>query len=259
MSGILSGFGKPFVPPTPTLIGAPVVDFTNVRETVEHFYALYQLMPFSDNAYGMQSSHLFLFWTALNQMKPKTVLESGVYKGLGTWWIEQACPDAEIYCIDIDYSNVEYKSSRAVYLTEDFASHTWEEVPRDTTLIFFDDHQNALLRLMQMRWMGFRHAIFDDNYAPYTGDCYSCKKMLAETGNQWSWDIVEPNRIDGFFLRQNIECYQQFPPVFCCEKTRFGFPWSEQALLEQADTPAQELLLRDASAYTYMCSVRLRG
>lgn len=259
MSTILSGFGKPAVPPTPALIGEPAVDFSRVREDIEAFYTLYENMPFTDNAYGMQSSHLFLFWNALRQLRPGTVIESGVYKGLGTWWIEQACPDAAIYCIDVDYSNIEYKSRRAVYLTEDFACHTWDGVDRDGALIFFDDHQNALLRLMQMRWMGFTQAVFDDNYAPYSGDCYSCKKMLAGTGNQWGWDVVPPNRADGFFLRQNLVCYQQFPAVFRCEKTRFGFPWEEEALLGRAETPAQQLLLRDAAAYTYMCYVRLRG
>ena len=102
MPSILSGFEKPDVPPTPTLIGVPVVDFSHVKEEIEQFYTLYQSMPFSENTYGMQSSHLFLFWIALKQIKPKTIIESGVYKGLGTWWIEQACPDADIYCIDID-------------------------------------------------------------------------------------------------------------------------------------------------------------
>lgn len=257
MHNPLSGFTKPPVPATPELIGVPSVTFDNIEESIEAFYQVYQKMPVIDNAYGMRSCHLFLAWHSLRQLKPSFIIESGVYKGLGTWWLEQACPEAKIFCIDIDYSNIEYKSPSAVYLHEDFTKHTWDDIDKNDTVIFFDDHQNALQRLMQMKWMGFRKAIFEDNYAPYCGDCYSCKKMLAQTGNQWGWDSIEPNPFDRHFFIQNLKTYQQFPAVFRLAKNRFGFPWTEDALLEKPRTPAQELLLQEASAYTYMCYVEL--
>lgn len=257
MDNVLSGFGKPSVPYTPSLIGKAAVDYSNIEEKIELFFELYKTMPPINNSYGMRSPHLFLLWEALRQLNPKYVIESGVYKGLGTWWIEQACPNAQIYCIDIDFSNIEYKSPSAFYLSEDFSSHTWQDIDKSKTIIFFDDHQNALTRLMQMKWMGFTKAIFDDNYASYTGDCYSCKKILAQTGNQWGWDYIPANQIDAHFLKSNLKTYQEFLAPFRCEKNRFGYPWVEPSLLHEPNGYAQKLLNDEADSYTYMCYVEL--
>ena len=251
-------FKKPDVPPTPSLIGEAVIDFTQIENHIEEFFSVYyRSMPSIDNRYGMKSPHLFLMWHALKQLMPDSVIESGVYKGLGTWWIEQACPNAQVVCLDVDFSNIEYKSDRAVYSNSDFSKHTWENIDKNKTLIFFDDHQNALVRMMQMKWMGFSKAIFEDNYAPYTGDCYSCKKILAQTGNQWEWDKIPPNAIDKFFLRSNLKTYQEFPSPFRLEKNRFGYEWMETSLLATPVSAAQELLFDEADSFTYMCYVEI--
>lgn len=255
---LLSKFEKPSVPATPAFIGNIAVDFSDPECLARDFLKVYNKMPKINNVYGMKSPHLFLLWNALKQLHPDFVIESGVYKGLGTWWIEQACPTAKIYCIDVDYSNIEYKSLKATYLNDDFACHRWDSIDKNNTVIFFDDHQNALTRLMQMKWMGFSKAIFDDNYASYTGDCYSCKKMLAGTGNQWGWDKVPENSVDGYFLQKNVKIYQEFPAPFRCDNNRFGYPWTEEALFIEAMDDAQRLLQKEADSYTYMCYVEMK-
>ena len=258
MNNILSNFEKPIVPPTPQSIGIPKITFPNIEHEIDEFFEIYRTMPNIDNRYGMQSPHLFLLWHSLKQLQPEYVIESGVYKGLGTWWIEQACPDAKVISIDIDLTNIEYKSDRVTYYCEDFSLHKWDEINKEKSLIFFDDHQNALMRLMQMKWMGFYQAIFDDNYAPYTGDCYSCKKIFASTGNQVVSDHINPNNVDSYFLYENIDSYQELPAPFKLEKTRFGYNWVEPSFLNAPANESQSLLFKEADSFTYMCYVELK-
>jgi hypothetical protein len=111
---------------------------------------------------------------------------------------------------------------------------------------------------MQMKRMGFSMAIFEDNYVSYTGDCYSCKKILAQTGNQWSWDMREPNDFDKFFFTSNIETYQELPASFHRKTNRFGFEWKEDSIFDTPKTEAQQLLYNEAMSYTYMCFVELK-
>lgn len=247
----------------PMVIGETVISFENVENDIEEFYNLYQRMPDIDNTYGMKSPHLFLMWIALRQLSPTVVIESGIYKGLGTWWIENAIsPSASLFCIDVNMNNIEYKSSRAMYLDEDFSKHTWDGIDRKTAVIFFDDHQNALTRLMQMKWMGFTKAIFEDNYPPLQGDCYSCKKILSQSGFYLESTDRDPIP-DMFFFKENVKNYQEFPPVFQVAATRWGDTWdlpfykTPNALLTTAKTPCQKLLLAQAATYTWMCFVEL--
>ena len=78
-----------------------VYDKDNLKESLDEFYSLYEKRPINDNHGGMTSSHLFNTWYALRKLKPKLVIESGVWKGLGTWVIEQALPEAKIISIDV--------------------------------------------------------------------------------------------------------------------------------------------------------------
>ena len=75
----------------------------------------------------MKSAHL------LNLVRPKAiesklVIESGVWKGLGTWIIEQAVPDAKIISIDVTYQHLQYKSEKAQYLERDITTYNWNVI-----------------------------------------------------------------------------------------------------------------------------------
>lgn len=69
------------------------------------------------------------------------------------------------------------------YFSVDFSCIDWSFIKdKQNTVIFFDDHQNAYNRLMQMKFMGFKQALFEDNYPETKGDCYSLKKSCLELG-----------------------------------------------------------------------------
>jgi hypothetical protein len=262
---------------------------SQMRDSIDEFAEVYSRRPMKENVGGMASPHLFLIWFLLRQLKPKSIIESGVWFGLGTWFIEQACPNANIYCIDPVLERIRYRSSRAEYSTLDFARTNWSQLDREETVLFFDDHQNAYQRLIVARWMGFRHLVFEDNYAEGTGDCYSIKKVLNDCGHQMpprplfslhglrtrvgklllhgrhsvaNGDVVA-NDADSTYVRKNVEIYHELPPVFSCDNTRFGIPWhharfqTPAPLLKLSSKPIHQDFLAAAASYTWMCYVRL--
>jgi hypothetical protein len=261
-------------------IGSPPWSRDDLVESLEEFADLYSRRPIAVNAGGMKSPPLFAMWFALRMIKPKAVIESGVWKGQGTWFIEQACPNAEIHCLDINLSRVEYQSMRAAYHESDFSCVDWSGLPCEDTLLFFDDHQNAYERLKTVKWFGFRHAMFEDNYSIRHGGCYSLKQALSGTGfdhnrgksplhkrirqglryfrdsiqgrevkpGQWVGPQVagsagiSPNDVNAAYLRKNLEIYYEFPPVFKPDRTRWGDLWDETFY------PTPEPLLRSVQA-----------
>jgi len=78
----------------------------DMLEKLEEFASFYEKRPIKDNKWGTKSLHMFLSWFALKKLNPKAIVESGVYLGQGTWFLEKAFSDAELYCIDIDLQQI---------------------------------------------------------------------------------------------------------------------------------------------------------
>lgn len=220
------------------------------------FMDVYERRPIRDNFGGMRFNHSFCTYAVLRKLEPATVIESGVFKGQSTWLIEQAVPGAQIVCIDPSPGGRLYTSRRARYFTDDFGLIDWSDVDVARAVCFFDDHQNAYARLMDLRWWGFRHAIFEDNFPCGEGDCYSLRHALAGFGHPhmqmsrhftgtWKeqlrrrvqerilWGLYprqqslrRPNAVDAVALRRNLRIYQELPPVLKYETNGWGGPWS---------------------------------
>src|SRR4051812_40880727 len=81
----------------------PISEFGSVPWTrddaaasLESFLPLFEMRPIADNQGGMRSVGLFNVWFLITRLRPKAVLESGIWKGQSTWLIEQAAPEAGI-------------------------------------------------------------------------------------------------------------------------------------------------------------------
>lgn len=134
----------------------------------EAFLKVYQNRPVNNNTGGLRSVGLFSLWYLLRCCQPDVVIESGVWRGQSTWLIEQAVPNAELICIDPKLSARLYISKRAQYFTQDFSQLNFANLKNKKVVCFFDDHQNAYLRVLQAHACGFKYLIFDDNYpAPF--------------------------------------------------------------------------------------------
>lgn len=256
---------------------------------LDEFHTLYNNRPIKDNTGGMRSVHMFLMWFALKTLKPKAVIESGVWLGAGTWFIEKACPHAKIYCIDLNLDRIKYRSNRAEYLGQDFSTIDWSHLPKSETLLFFDDHQNAYERVKTAKWFGFEDIIFEDNYPPLQGDCYSLKKAFMHSGFTFTpaqsqtlkakikqkalsllsipnrgYREIQPNEVDEKYLRQNLKVYYEFPPIYKVEHTRWGDTWDGEyyptpdPLLTSVEKDYQQLYKKEAIHYTWMCYVSLK-
>jgi hypothetical protein len=243
----------------------------DLRESVHDFSHIYAQQPIENNSGGMQFNHCFAVWFVLQRLQPTVVVESGVYKGQGTWMIEQACPSARLVALDINLSRLEWRSEKAVYLEKDFMRIDWSDRDLSDAIVVFDDHQNAYRRMLEIYWAGCRRAIFEDNYPVDEGDCYSPRRIFAGVGHpriQGSRKyqkfpgalrnsflqrilrqrrifanqslIVDPNQADRGNLSRRLESYYEIPPAYLPDSHRtWGLPYkgayaARPALLENA-------------------------
>ncbi|MBW7932821.1 MAG: hypothetical protein H3C62_04250 [Gemmatimonadaceae bacterium] len=249
------------------------------------FLERYRERPIADNAGGMQFNHAFAAFAVARHLAPPLIVESGVWKGQSTWLFEQACPNAQLVCIDPNPGVRRYTSRRAEYRTDDFALLDWSDAPCADALCFFDDHQNAYQRLIEMRWWGFRRAIFEDNFPCGEGDSYSLRHVRAGFGHphlqmsssyQGAWRerfararlertlfahyarqamVRHPNVADRAAFERNVRVYQEIPPVVRYATNNWGGAWdgayaSEAPLLDGFGTPPLGDALRAIEADT---------
>lgn len=278
----------------PTQIGTPPWAPEDIERSLDEFVELYATRPIKDNQGGMKAPHMFALWFIVRRLNPDLIVESGVWRGQSTWLLERASPSSKVVSIDLDLTKREFISPRAVYSNKDFSAHDWTEAT-DRSLAFFDDHQNAYQRLCQCKWFGFRNAIFEDNYPPGRGDCYSLKQAFANKGpDRVSLhtapvrattatgvlrkiakyvDIAAlsqersafiPGTADAAMLRRNLEIYCEFPPVLKTARTRWGDEWREPAyptppaVLGEVERAGQRVFLDEAMDYNWICYARLK-
>ena len=155
----------------------------NLFPYLDDFLKVYALRPIKPNFGGMGMNHSFALYSILRAIEPKLVVESGVFKGHSTFIIEKAVPDAQIISLDPCPEFRVYSSKNAKYFSEDFAGIDWTQFDISNSLCFFDDHQNAYSRLMEMKWWGFSKAIFEDNFPVGEGDFYSLRQVFNGIGH----------------------------------------------------------------------------
>lgn len=274
------------------------LDRNLLRSLINEFVEIYEDRPILDNYGGMTFNHSFAVWAILKTMKPKFIIESGVYRGHSTWLIQQACPSATLFCLDIDFSNLLYRSSSAIYIEQDLTRLDWSAIDPENTVVFFDDHMNALARLKELWWLGIRHAIFEDNWPVGQGDSYSMRQLFSGTGapelqmseaykpkrmiakklqarhERLIWELganqtrlVPPNGNDSLNLKRRLSQYLEFPPVYVRKTNNWGDAWQEgdwppEALLGEGEflqiSEQLELATHRALEYGHLCYLYLK-
>lgn len=239
----------------------------DIKNHLKEFEELYNSRPIKDNNGGMKSSHLLSVWFILKKLQPKCIIESGVWKGLGTWFFEKASPTSKIVSIDPDPSFRVYTSPNVLYRTTDFLKTDWSNLPKNDTVLFFDDHQNSLERIKYAHSAGFKKIIIEDNYPSQQGDCYSPKKILSNKkfviDKDGSRNWFEPIKDDYEFLSNILETYQEMPPIFKPEVTRWGDLWTNNyetvnPLLNESDKDLYSSFYEERYDYTWMCYLELK-
>jgi hypothetical protein len=180
-------------------------------ERLREFASVIKRKPFP-NEQGVRGVSAFALYWFIKQVKPTIVFEVGVWKGFSTWIIEQAAPDAEVFCFDpifliehlLDRRKIgpTYRSKRASYSHQEFSCANIEELAAKSSrpLVFFDDHQNKLPRLLQAKRFGIRDIIFDDNCA-----MFGTHRTLEEY-------LMDPK--SAAVVEQEVQDYEIFPALW---------------------------------------------
>jgi len=235
----------------PTLCSAEKAHWSNkqIEETLPEFAKLYEGRPITNNVWGMNTNHAFALWYMVRTLKPKHIVESGVFQGQGTWLLRAAAgPDAKIYSLDpVSKMFLKYRdeSPNTQYymghLFKDLNDMPWDSLipaeERESTLVVLDDHQSAVSRARDLLALGFVHLFYDDNYKTCS-DCYSfntvcspvpstaASVLFVDKNAQVKRDLSKDEHAANLdYLKQHMETYFEFPPILD------GCGWGRETIL----------------------------
>jgi hypothetical protein len=210
-----------------------------IKSYLDDFRILYRQKNFSQNNGGMRFPQLFGTYCILKETNPSLVIESGIWKGLGTWLIEHTLPDSKIISFDIDLSLREYISEEVTYVENDINSIDWDKFfdtyqdqSPDNTLLFLDDHIDINKRFELLKNTRFKYIIDEDNYPTEQGCRISPKTILEgeeciivdDNGNKITQKIDASIKDEYNYL---IKSYWEFPPIHLPANTRWGDEFSK--------------------------------
>ncbi len=137
----------------------------DVRALVGEFWDLIPRAPVRQRRGGSGFNGALQLFVLMRALEPDHVIESGVFRGLTTWVIRQARPDARIFCRDPDLSGLQYRDPGATYCTQDWSTADWSALDPARTVAFFDDHVAQARRVVEARARGLTRLVFDDDAA----------------------------------------------------------------------------------------------
>jgi len=190
-------------------------------------------------------NHAFALWFTVRQLRPKYIIESGVYEGGSTWLMRQAAGN-DTMIISLDPAKLVrwwdtwgMSMNKTHYLLQsdfrDLSEMNWDEyIPkaeRDLALVMLDDHQSVMKRVKKLLELGFTHTWSDDNYHydEPGADCYTFNMVCAPLADTVSNGTVTfrdnfnevvrqiqlaEHKTNRDYLTQHIDVYFEFPPLW---------------------------------------------
>ena len=171
----------------------------DLHAATRQFWALIPTAPVRQRRGGSGFNGALQLYVAMRALAPAAVIESGVFRGLTTWVIRQACPEATIHCHDPDLSNLQYRDPRAHYSNADWSTADWSQLDAGTTVAFFDDHVSQARRVVEARRLGLTRLLFDDDAAGHRihahgGPAHPTIAMIEALRDASRHDAAEPIR-----------------------------------------------------------------
>lgn len=137
------------------------------EEMVRRFWELIPSCPVRQRRGGNGFNGALQVYAVARALRPPVIVESGVFRGLTTWVMRQACPEAEIHCFDPSLSDLRYRDPRACYSARDWAQADLAGLDLGSALAFFDDHVSQARRIVEARERGLGRLLFDDDASPH--------------------------------------------------------------------------------------------
>lgn len=138
------------------------VDSNIIHKLIEEFNECYYNSPVKELGSGTGYNQALIIFIIVKLIRPKKIIESGVMKGFTTYIFNQASSnDCKIFCYDINFNNLEYKSENAEYFENDISL---SKIKFDhNTLAFWDDHCSQFDRFNFSKEHNIKNNIFDDD------------------------------------------------------------------------------------------------
>lgn len=171
---------------------------------------------FSENNGGMGAPDLFSLYFVLNKLKPKVVVESGVWNGISTKLIRKVLPESIIISLDpreIPSSGFKDNNKNTFYYLGnefiDFKDLNLSNYSEKDILCFFDCHQNAYLRLKQCFEKRISNVFFNDNYPVNCGSHFTIEHLIHGDSRHYIVDDNSKKKI-----LNAITVYKIFPNIY---------------------------------------------
>jgi hypothetical protein len=231
------------------------------KSDIDNFLTVYDSSFYSNNG-GMAAPDMFTLYYMLKTLKPTVVIESGVWNGLSTKLIRKTIgPDATIICLDpreVPTHGYKDDNTNTIYYTGtkfiDFEKLDTSVYDPNKTLVFFDCHQNAAVRLLQSNSKKLIHLFFNDNYPAGCGSHYTLEHLRSgDTRN----DIV--NNAEKIKIQHMMKQYVIFPNIFPGKiKTGEGnFDCESFFTSSELTDPKYAIFVNDQSKYRWNTYVEL--
>ncbi len=149
------------------LAAAGLADQEGSERTVRAFLDLIRACPVRQKRGGNGFNGALQVYAVVRALQPAVIVESGVFRGLTTWLMRQAAPEARILCFDPNLGNLHYRDPAARYSTDDWSTHPFEGADLSGALAFFDDHISQARRIREASERGIQRILFDDNAAAH--------------------------------------------------------------------------------------------
>lgn len=134
---------------------------------VRDFWDLIPTCPVRQRRGGNGFNGALQLYALVRTLRPPVIVESGVFRGLTTWVMRQAHPEAQIFCFDPVLKELQYRDRHAVYVEDDWSAYDFGAVDLSMALAFFDDHISQAQRVIEAHARGVRQLVFDDNAASH--------------------------------------------------------------------------------------------
>ena len=170
-----------------------------LKKELKIFLQIYEKRPIEINKSGMRIEHCFALFCFLRKIKPKTIIESGIWKGQTTWLIRKTLSNTKIFAIDTDLNQRQIIFKDVTYLDKDITLYKWNKINKKTCLILFDDHVCFSKRIDFLLKNNFKHIVFDDNL-PKNFISYYTPKMIYEEGQLIIRKYISYSNLKRFFL-----------------------------------------------------------
>ena len=169
-----------------------------------------------NNNGGMGSADMFTLFLTLKNIRPKVIIESGVWNRMSTKIIRKTCKESIIICLDpreIPEKGYKDTNKNTIYFIgkdfKDFSNLNLNEYNADDILCFFDCHQNAFNRVMQCMEKKIKNILFNDNYPVNCGGHFTIEHLIKEDNR-----ILNVKKSERKKIISSIEKYHIYPNIY---------------------------------------------